>query len=459
MYNIDDTFNQAHTPGNEAGVYGASYTASAGDYLNSGEVSVSEWYSFKDALYEYIRSSEFVELDKYVDMPDLSTMETDSTFNLVGFTADNNITASWTGFSNDMYANSESYAVLDLVYSDSSDSLAVPKVLTYQGKFPLLDYGFTVPWVDLQYEDDTYYLRYIRVTPIGALIGDSTSYIKGLPSQIWFNNDGSINSVRTPIDIDTDSLVTNIVGGTFDNSIPALTDLERINNGYSDIMDAGTQSVTFNWSNLFNDSNYYIQVRTTFKYKLNASDIWEQVTIDTSVPSGRYSTLIDSGSFTYVFGDYVDLYYQQDNSIWTDDNLRKQGNILPIKDSLRIVCINEGSVTYGPWTTFTLKNGIWETGTVTGTSNSDFIDEDNSGGNIPDTEENSKNFLQDFDFNNVSGAWDAFISMFKNLTNFLGEFPALFAVVFSFLPYELRSMIYLSLISVCVIGLIKVVIK
>lgn len=430
---------------------------------NNNEIFKSDYYTdyydikqsdSKQAL-KYILDNQLEPDVEYSEIPDLDDMELDYDMYLTGFCGDESIDIEWTGIETDLYKLHAIYIYVSLGYSVNADQ--VVGVVTYEDNASFFDYGIHVPWEDVQISDSELFLRYVRVTPY---VYDNGKFVRGNSSYINFTSDGNVESVKTPIKIDNSSLTTNIKGGVYDDDIPALSNIERINNGYTNVFESFSQSVTFNWSDYYESDEYFIQCRTTFRYKLNADKIWETVTVDTSVPNGRYSTKVDSQTFTYYFGDYVNLFYQQDDSIWTDDDLNKQGNIQPITDSIRIVHIDEnGAVSYGPWTTFTLKNGIWETGSITGSYISGELEEDNTSINIPNEEKQNGSFLDNFDFTNVSGVWDMFVGMLKNLVSFLGSFPEIFSSIFSFLPYEIRSMIYISIICICVLGLGKAVIR
>ena len=447
--------------GNYGGYGNFNYNGSLYVYSPSGTIPVytpepqscpSEHYNNMQSIFmNYFLSDDF---EEYTEVPGIEEMELSNDVYLTDFAGDNSINASWSGITSNSFDIDSAYINVILGYSFNPGQIATTEV--YSKDISVSDCGFYIPWEDAQHENTELFLRYVRVTPY---VISNDNYIKGNSSFIYFMPDGNIESVKTPINVDKESLTTNIVGGVYDENIPALSDVVRINNGYTDVMESFSQSVTFNWSNVFESSNYFIQCRTTFRYKLNKDAVWETITIDTSVPNGRYSTFVDDKTFTYHFGNYADLFWKQDDSIWTDDDLNKQGNIQPIKDSIRIVHIEDGLVSYGPWTTFTLKNGIWETGKVTGSYVSSELNEDNTSVNIPDSEKDKNSFLNDFDYTNVSGIWDMFVGMFKNLVSFLGSFPVLFSKVFSFLPYEIRSMIYLSIICICVLGLGKAVIK
>lgn len=389
----------------------------------------------------------------------------DSAYNLENFTANNVVKASWTGVTERSKAteieevNEWVQLYIGYAYKKSPKQIATREEI--KGKYPTSDLGLTIDKSTLQADDDTLFLRYIEFYPMySASSGFFGAIYYGNPSYIYFNPDGSIEKAITPSGgkIDRSDLTDNINGSVYDSSIPSLSDLERINNGYDDPLRCYSQSVTFNWSDRFDSDDYYIQVRTTFRYKLNAEKAWNEVTIDTSVPTGRYSTLVDNGTFTYKYGDYASLYWVQDNNPFTDDNLDTQGNIQPIRDSIRIVKISNGSISTGAWTTFTLKNGIWETGKITDTSISDEIDIDNTGGNIP-SDSDSDNPLFGFNPSDVTGIWKTFLSVVNSLLSFVGNFPSLFATVFGFLPVEYRNMIYTTFISLCVIALIKAVIS
>ena len=396
-----------------------------------------------------------------IEVPDFDSLEKNSEFCLKSFGADNSILATWDGTVTDEYENEVSYVVAYLGYAYKEQPDTIVSYLLYNKKVFVTDNHFYIPWDEVQSNDENMFLRYVEFIPYGKTNPDKVfyPYIKGCSAYVYFDDSGSIDSVKIPISVDKDSLTTNIIGGSFDSSIPVLSDVIRVDNGFADVMSSYSQSSTIKWSTVFSDSNYYVQVRTTFRYKLNADKVWSEVTVDTSVPTGRFSCLVDDRSFTYTYGDYAPLFWKQDNNIWTDDDLDRQGNLQPIRDSIRIVRIDNGVVSYGPWTTLTLKNGIWETGEVTGSYESDYLEEDNTGGSIVEDDEVNSNFLTDFDFSDISGVWDAFIGIFKNLFSFLGQFPELFSRIFSFLPYEIRSMIYVSMVAICVLGLVKAVIK
>lgn len=438
-------------------------------FIAQNQSLFTDYYALGYSIqYMYSEFREFVDLGyaadyEPIEVPDFDSLESDYDFCLKGFSADNSILATWDGTVTDEYENEESFiiAYLGYAYKEQPAQIAVREL--YNAKVQITDNQFSIPWDEVQHEDETLYLRYVEFVPYGRINPDKLfyPYIKGCSAYIYFSLDasGGIDSVKIPIRIDKDNLTTNIIGGTFDSSIPALSGVSRVDNGFADPLSSYSQSSTVKWSTVFNDSNYYIQLRTTFRYKLNADKVWSEITVDTSVPTGRYSCLVDNQSFTYTYGNYGPLFWKQDNSNWTDDDLDKQGNLQPIRDSIRIVHIDNGVVSYGPWTTFTLKNGIWQTGEVTGSYESDYLEEDNTGGSIVEDSEVDSNFLTDFDFTNISGVWDAFIGIFKNLFSFLGQFPDLFSKIFSFLPYEIRSMIYVSMVSICVLGLVKAVIK
>lgn len=136
-----------------------------------------------------------------LNKPDYENISTyDDTFGLTGFTADNTITASWTGTTHDDKASeyAEMFVELTAGYAYIEAPGQVVTTEPYVGEYLIADKTFTKLRSELEVTDETLFLRCLKVTPYYKYESGwlSTPY-KGVPSYVYLNPDGSLDSIDT----------------------------------------------------------------------------------------------------------------------------------------------------------------------------------------------------------------------------------------------------------------------
>ena len=122
---------------------------------------------------------------------------------------------------------------------------------------------------------------------------------------------------------------------------------------------------------------------------------------------------------------------------WSIYTLDKSNNIL----SLNQVSIGHGSVV-APDTEFD-EDGNFEADEI------EHIDPPSDGSDINIS-------IGDINLSDIASIGTFFKNLISSLLGILGDLPALFARIFSFLPSEIINMIYLSIVVIIIGGLIKI---
>lgn len=339
------------------------------------------------------------------------------------------------------------------------------------GIFSFDDNGFTyeVPQEFLEYT----YLRYVKCTPFYYESDDiSKTLYKGIDSFYYWDSNGNISS--------SDMSSSNI-DGLYDSEIGYL---KLSINGLSG---SECHGGNISWTNCFslswdvptyNRNKYEEFCEFKFDFRYSYTTNWSTslkygtAFIDYSENGEKLCVNVKNGAYNFcakTFSEILDI----QNSFENYSETLSSFNINPLnKVYVRIIRkdIVTGDFSYGDWAVYNIdkSTGILTlnkelTGDMNIYEGDTKIDADGeiydkpiysvSGNNDNDSE---GSFFSGIDLSDVANIGKYFITLIDSLMNFLGDFPALFSRIFSFLPAELLAMIYMSIVIVVVIGLFKI---
>lgn len=366
------------------------------------------------AFYAYVASEEFVEYEE--PKPNVNTLDTDSGYSLINFTADNKINASWAGTYKGDIVVEDAYLDITFIYASAVPDYILTDTLSYESKIDTSNLSFYIPWENVQNENTDLYLRTIVVVPVG--IDASGNYVKGVSSSVILNEDGSINEISASTNSFT-TLYDEIVhgGGGNRRGVEYLSDFYLKNV----IVKQGTLSLkdVIQWEGCTNNIDYLIVpdsdtlvICTVVLYDIN---------LDIVVEAYDYTT-IGSGSMVVDIEElkekYSELEYLWNGEVRLTPSY-KIDNKLYIGQQTSINLF-DGSV---------LNEGIDEEG--------NFVIEDVTDSNISNSNKDTI-FDNAADYMNDPEALAKYTSLFfgflSNLVALMGDLPSIFAAVFSFLP-------------------------
>lgn len=420
-----------------------------------------------------------------IDNPDFE----DTAYAFTGFTANNKMTATWTGTTERSYLKDqevEEYVRVNYYFADKDAQDTIKQADAYPDEFATADKTLTIDVSGLKPDDENWFLRYIRITPCyrQAGLGAWGDFYHGEPSYVYFNQDGSIDRIDAPyikgeLSIDMERPV--IVLHEAANGNPTESDFSyfEFNNAQSDyFFEMKGRWYTTNDFDLYRD-------KLVWKYKYstllkNNLSTWVSVS-DNRSSVGRFQFDVlgksswDNLLSSYPVDDrnYIGGSYNLFNKITGySDALETLKMLLKQPYSLfngyevyvRYFRYDEnGGIQYSKWTHFynnladsdgssgsrldDLDNMYSENQSDKGLTDDELSDLENGGNSRNDLDAVPKN---NYDYSSLENATMNFFDLLKNFGTMLGQFPSMVAAVFGFLPPWLIGLIAVAIGAVIV---------
>ena len=420
-----------------------------------------------------------------IDNPDFE----DSAYAFTGFTANNKMTATWTGTTERSYLKDqevEEYVRVNYYFADKEAHDTIKQADAFPDEFATADKTLTIDVSGLKPDDENWFLRYIRITPCyrQAGLGAWGDFYHGDPSYVYFNQDGSIDRIDAPYikgELSTDMERPVIVLHEAANGNPSESDYSyfEFNNAQSDyFFEMKGRWYTTNDFDLYRD-------KLVWKYKYstllkNNLSTWVSVS-DNRSSVGRFQFDVlgksswDNLLSSYPVDDrnYIGGSYNLFNKITGySDALETLKMLLKQPYSLfngyevyvRYFRYDEnGGIQYSKWTHFynnladsdgssgsrldDLDNMYSENQSDKGLTDDELSDLENGGNSRNDLDAVPKN---NYDYSSLENATMNFFDLLKNFGTMLGQFPSMVTDVFGFLPPWLIGLIALAIGAVIV---------
>ena len=420
-----------------------------------------------------------------IDNPDFE----DTAYAFTGFTANNKMTATWTGTTERSYLQDqevEEYVRVNYYFADKEAQDTIKQADAYPDEFATADKTLMIDVSGLKPDDENWFLRYIRITPCyrQSGLGAWGDFYHGDPSYVYFNQDGSIDRIDAPYikgELSTDMERPVIVLHEAANGNPTESDYSyfEFNNAQSDyFFEMKGRWYTTNDFDLYRD-------KLVWKYKYstllkNNLSTWVSVS-DNRSSVGRFQFDVlgksswDNLLSSYPVDDrnYIGGSYNLFNKITGySDALETLKMLLKQPYSLfngyevyvRYFRYDEnGGIQYSKWTHFynnladsdgssgsrldDLDNMYSENQSDKGLTDDELSDLENGGNSRNDLDAVPKN---NYDYSSLENATMNFFDLLKNFGTMLGQFPSMVTDVFGFLPPWLIGLIALAIGAVIV---------
>lgn len=420
-----------------------------------------------------------------IDNPDFE----DSAYAFTGFTANNKMTATWTGTTERSYLQDqevEEYVRVNYYFADKEAQDTIKQADAYPDEFATADKTLTIDVSGLKPDDENWFLRYIRITPCYRQVGLGAwgDFYHGEASYVYFNQDGSIDRIDAPYikgELSSDMERPVIVLHEAANGNPTESDYSyfEFNNAQSDyFFEMKGRWYTTNDFDLYRD-------KLVWKYKYstllkNNLSTWVSVS-DNRSSVGRFQFDVlgksswDNLLSSYPVDDrnYIGGSYNLFNKITGySDALETLKMLLKQPYSLfngyevyvRYFRYDEnGGIQYSKWTHFynnladsdgssgsrldDLDNMYSENQSDKGLTDDELSDLENGGNSRNDLDAVPKN---NYDYSSLENATMNFFDLLKNFGTMLGQFPSMVAAVFGFLPPWLIGLIAVAIGAVIV---------
>lgn len=160
-----------------------------------------------------------------IDNPDFE----DTAYAFTGFTANNKMTANWTGTTDRSYLQDqevEEYVRVNYYFADKEAQDTIKQADAYPDEFATADKTLTIDVSGLKPDDENWFLRYIRITPCyrQAGLGSWGDFYHGSDVFVYFDVNGKIESiVQNSVPTDGEVIGNNIslIGFRYDTSFHA----------------------------------------------------------------------------------------------------------------------------------------------------------------------------------------------------------------------------------------------
>lgn len=452
-----------------------------------------------------------------IDNPDFE----DTAYSFTGFTANNKMTATWTGTTERSYLKDqdvEEYVRVNYYFADKEAQDTIKQADAYPDEFATADKTLTIDVSGLKPDDENWILRYIRITPCyrQAGLGAWGDFYHGVACKVYFNQDGSIDKiVRDFPQTSTDYSFKHVFStDKYSKEIPApelsavshngFTLLNNSDNQYYvDIImessfygvkmekNAGTWLPVVDTDWVYN--NHYYNFADTSQVAINNDVIFipnlysvnpeNDLVTDFKNWSAEYSSYSDLPTMSFLKRStaarvkYVDQFLYKDDSKYSDS---EQIRFSHQAETIFYVRYYNKSMVYGPWVRYKFRDGdFYETpGGMQGGASIDVgqvdVDEDgnvrvdeNGTPIVSDNVHGNQNYnTGESNFNDgsfslslsdVNSFFDYIQEIFKNVTGSLSSFGSLVAACFGFLPNKLTNAIVFGIVLMMFIGIIKAV--
>ena len=160
-----------------------------------------------------------------IDNPDFQ----DTAYAFTGFTANNKMTATWTGTTERSYLQDqevEEYVRVNYYFADKEAQDTIKQADVYPDEFVTADKTLTIDVSGLKPDDENWFLRYIRITPCyrQAGLGAWGDFYHGSDVYVYFDVNGKVESiVQNSVPTDGEVIGNNIslIGFRYDTSFHA----------------------------------------------------------------------------------------------------------------------------------------------------------------------------------------------------------------------------------------------
>lgn len=452
-----------------------------------------------------------------IDNPDFE----DTAYAFTGFTANNKMTATWTGTTERTYLQDqevEEYVRVNYYFADKEAQDTIKQADAYPDEFATADKTLTIDVSSLKPDNENWFLRYIRITPCyrQAGLGVWGDFYHGVDCKVYFNQDGSI-----------DKIVRDFPQGSGDYSYKHIFTSDKYS---TDIPAPELSAISHNGFTLLNNSNndYYVDiilesnlygvkmeknagtwlpvVDTDWVYNshyYNFADT-SQIAINNDVIyipnlfsvnpesdliddfkkwSSEYSSYSSLPSMSFLKRStaartrYVDQFLFKDGSKYSDSEQLKFSHMA---ESVFYVRYYNKSMVYGPWVRYKFRDG-YVAQVIDGTLGGAYIDvgqvDTDDSGNVRVDEKgdpivsDNVSGRQDYDtgesdfsdgsfsldLSDVTKFFDYLKKIFESVTGALSSFGSVVAACFGFLPSELVNALIFGICVMMFIGIIKAV--
>lgn len=420
-----------------------------------------------------------------IDNPDFQ----DTAYAFTGFTANNKMTATWTGTTERSYLKDEDveeYVRVSYGFAAKDAPDSIKQVDNDSKEYSTAAKSLTLKVSDLVPDDDSWFLRYVQVIPCyrQAGLGAWGDFYHGESSYVYFNADGSIDKIVAPYvkgSLSADMERPVIVLHEAANGNPTESDYSyfEFNNAREDyFFEMKGRWYTTNDFDIYRD-------KLVWKYKYSTllkNDLSTWVTVaDGKNSVGKFQfDILGKSSWenlitsypvddrNYIGGSYalVNKITGYSDAVDTLKMLLKQPYSLynGYEVYVRYYRYDEnGSIEYSKWTHFynnlansegssgsrldDLDNMYSENQSDKGLTDDELSDLENTGNSRNDLDAVPKN---NYDYSSLETATMNFFDLLTNYDSMLGQFPSMVTAVFGFLPAWLIGLIALAIGAVIV---------
>lgn len=413
--------------------------------------------SDKDAVQDFLESyyvNKTLSPDKVygpsIDNPDFE----DSAYAFTGFTANNKMTATWTGTTERSYLQNqevEEYVRVNYYFADKEAQDTIKQADAYPDEFATADKTLTIDVSGLKSDDENWFLRYIRITPCyrQAGLGAWGDFYHGSDVYVYFDVKGNIEKViqkSKPTDLNKGNMI-------YDSSIGYL---QNVIYTEQKTHDGSGRQATFKWSTLKSlpddaqieivAQNFYIE---WFNKKTEENFIYKEYGEDCFYSAGSYSFNANTPVWTWLKEKEIDPFSIKTQSYGSTEYY------------LRIVVYNDSDSLYhyGGWVKVDIKSKDTTIMPSTDVETGGF--DDSSGLWNQDTASSDSYHYSTDDKGKLTGnidvnSWEdlnmnSFTWMYRNMQSMvssLGEFPTMVNAVFGYLPVQLITAIGVLLVAI-----------
>ena len=447
-----------------------------------------------------------------IDNPDFQ----DTAYAFTGFTANNKMTATWTGTTERSYLKDqdvEEYTTFTYGFATSEDQ-TVSNFIEYAGEYATADKKLKLPWDEMdEKKKDGEFIRQVNITPCYRVPG---AFYRGVSAKVYFHKDGSIDKIVRDFPQSTgDYSYKHIFSSDkYSTDIPApelsavshngFTLLNNSDNQYYvDIIlessfygvkmekDAGTWLPVVDTDWVYN--KHYYNFADTSQIAINNDVVYipnlysvnpeNELITDFKNWSSDYPTYSKLPTMSFLKRGtparvkYEDQFLYKENSKYTDS---EQIRFSHQAESVFYVRYYNKSMVYGPWVRYKFRDAesvevpggnlggaiidvgqvdVDEDGNVKVDENGNPVVSDNVHGrqdyNTGESNFNDGSFS--LSLSDVNSFFDYIQEIFKSITGSLSSFGSLVAACFGFLPSKLINAIIFGIVLMMFIGLIKVV--
>lgn len=411
-------------------------------------------YSTDDELYQYFSDVAAGKIDN-TNKPDIDNPDfEDTAYAFTGFTANNKMTATWTGTTERSYLKDqevEEYVRVNYYFADKEAQDTIKQADAYPDEFATADKTLTIDVSGLKPDDENWFLRYIRITPCyrQAGLGAWGDFYHGSDVYVYFDVKGNIEKViqkSKPTDLNKGNMV-------YDSSIGYL---QNVIYTEQKTHDGSGRQATFKWSTLKSlpddaqieivAQNFYIE---WFNKKTEENFIYKEYGEDCFYSAGSYSFNANTPVWTWLKEKEIDPFSIKTQSYGSTEYY------------LRIVVYNDSDSLYhyGGWVKVDIKSKDTTIMPSTDVETGGF--DDSSGLWNQDTASSDSYHYSTDDKGKLTGnidvnSWEdlnmnSFTWMYRNMQSMvssLGEFPAMVNAVFGYLPVQYITSIGVLLVAI-----------